>query len=85
MLYCVEVVWQFLNDLEILSDDLIWEGQWQEEGVGVVEVLWGMLMYYYWVDEKGKVIWCNFIVFIIYNNEFMNWAVCEVARWEFSY
>jgi NAD-reducing hydrogenase large subunit len=84
MLHCAEVARQLLNDPEILSDDLVREGQRQEEGVGVVEAPRGTLMHHYRADEKGQVTWCNLIVSTTHNNEPMNRAVKEVARRELS-
>lgn len=80
MLHCAELVRDLLHDPEILSDDLVREGERRPEGIGVVEAPRGTLIHHYRADERGQVTWCNLIVSTTHNNEAMNRAVREVAR-----
>jgi len=80
LLHCAEVVKDLLNDPEILSDDLVRQGQRRSEGIGVLEAPRGTLIHHYEADEKGKITRCNLIVSTTHNNQAMNEAVKDVAQ-----
>lgn len=82
MLHCAEVMKDLLLDEEILSDDLMREGERRPQGIGIIEAPRGTLIHYYEADEKGKVTKCNLIVSTTHNNEAMNRAVRAVASAE---
>lgn len=80
MLYCAEMMKSLLNDIDILSDDLIRKGERRGEGIGIIEAPRGTLIHHYEVDEKDRITRCNLIVSTTHNNEAMNQAVKWVAN-----
>jgi NAD-reducing hydrogenase large subunit len=80
MLYCAEEIHALLNDPEILSSDLLREGERRPEGIGIIEAPRGTLIHHYKVNEKGMITKCNLIVSTTHNNEPMNKAVRWVAN-----
>jgi len=80
MLYCAEMMKKLLNDLDILSNDLIRKGERRNEGIGIIEAPRGTLIHHYEVDDKDRITRCNLIVSTTHNNEAMNQAVKWVAN-----
>jgi NAD-reducing hydrogenase large subunit len=80
ILHCAEVMKELLHDPDILSNDLVREGEHRLEGIGIIEAPRGTLTHHYQVDEKGKITRCNLIVSTTHNNEAMNRAVRWVAN-----
>ena len=80
MLYCAEMMKKLLNDVDILSNDLVRKGERRNEGVGIIEAPRGTLIHHYEVDEKDRITRCNLIVSTTHNNEAMNQAVRWVAN-----
>lgn len=80
ILHCAEVMKKLLHDPDILSDDLVREGNHRLEGIGIIEAPRGTLTHHYRVDEKGMITRCNLIVSTTHNNEAMNQAVKWVAN-----
>jgi len=69
-----------LHDDDLLSNDLMVQGERQMEGVGVIEAPRGTLFHHYQVDENDIVTMANLIVSTTNNNQAMNEAVRHVAR-----
>ncbi|MDX1699796.1 MAG: Ni/Fe hydrogenase subunit alpha [Melioribacteraceae bacterium] len=80
MLYCAEMMKKLLNDVDVLSNDLIRKGERRSEGIGIIEAPRGTLIHHYEVDEKDRITRCNLIVSTTHNNEAMNQAVKWVAN-----
>ena len=80
MLHAAEVIKELLHDDDLLSDDLMVEGERQMAGVGVIEAPRGTLIHHYRVDEHDQVIRANLIVSTTHNNQAMNEAIRQVAR-----
>lgn len=80
MLYCAEMMKKLLNDVDILSNDLVRKGERRNEGIGIIEAPRGTLIHHYEVDEKDRITRCNLIVSTTHNNEAMNQAVRWVAN-----
>lgn len=80
MLYCAEMMKILLNDVDILSNDLLRKGTRRNEGIGIIEAPRGTLIHHYEVDDKDRITRCNLIVSTTHNNEPMNQAVKWVAN-----
>jgi len=80
MLYCAEMMKKLLNDVDILSNDLVRKGERRNEGIGIIEAPRGTLIHHYEVDDKDRITRCNLIVSTTHNNEAMNQAVKWVAN-----
>ena len=80
MLHAAEVIKDLLHDDDLLSDDLMVEGERRMEGVGVIEAPRGTLFHHYRVDENDLITMANLIVSTTNNNQAMNEAVRHVAR-----
>ncbi|TGV02155.1 Ni/Fe hydrogenase subunit alpha [Flavivirga rizhaonensis] len=80
MLYCAEMMKSLLNDVDILSNDLLRKGTRRNEGIGIIEAPRGTLIHHYEVDDKDRITRCNLIVSTTHNNEAMNQAVKWVAN-----
>ena len=80
MLYCAEMMKKLLNDVDILSNDLVRKGERRNEGIGIIEAPRGTLIHHYEVDDKDRITRCNLIVSTTHNNEPMNQAVKWVAN-----
>ncbi len=80
MLHAAEVIKEMLHDDDLLSQDLMVEGERQREGVGVIEAPRGTLFHHYRVDDDDLVTMANLIVSTTNNNQAMNEAVRQVAR-----
>jgi len=80
MLHAAEVIKDLLHDDDLLSDDLMVEGERKMEGVGVIEAPRGTLFHHYRVDENDLITMANLIVSTTNNNQAMNEAVRHVAR-----
>jgi NAD-reducing hydrogenase large subunit len=80
MLYCAEMMKKLLNDVDVLSNDLIRKGERRNEGIGIIEAPRGTLIHHYEVDDKDRITRCNLIVSTTHNNEAMNQAVKWVAN-----
>ena len=80
MLHAAEVIKELLHDDDLLSQDLMVEGERQREGVGVIEAPRGTLFHHYRVDDDDLVTMANLIVSTTNNNQAMNEAVRQVAR-----
>ena len=80
LLLVVETIKDLLHDDDLLSDDLMVEGERRMEGVGVIEAPRGTLFHHYQVDENDIVTMANLIVSTTNNNQAMNEAIRHVAR-----
>ncbi|MDP2808981.1 MAG: Ni/Fe hydrogenase subunit alpha [Rhodocyclaceae bacterium] len=83
MLHAAENIKDLLHDDDILGDDLVATGAFNERaerGVGVIEAPRGTLIHHYRVDENDQVIRANLIVSTTHNNQAMNEAIRQVAR-----
>jgi NAD-reducing hydrogenase large subunit len=80
MLHAAEVIKDLLHDDDLLSDNLMVEGERKMEGVGVIEAPRGTLFHHYRVDENDLITMANLIVSTTNNNQAMNEAVRHVAR-----
>lgn len=80
ILHAAEVMKELLHDPDILSTDLVREGEHRLEGIGIIEAPRGTLTHHYRVDDKGMITRCNLIVSTTHNNEAMNQAVKWVAN-----
>ncbi|MGR9116208.1 MAG: Ni/Fe hydrogenase subunit alpha, partial [Gammaproteobacteria bacterium] len=78
-LHCAESIKALLNDPEILSNDLIAQGEKRFEGIGVIEAPRGTLFHHYQIDENDIVTKANLIVSTTSNNMGMNESVRQVA------
>ena len=78
-LHCAESIKALLNDPEILSNDLVAQGEKRFEGIGVIEAPRGTLFHHYQVDENDIVTRANLIVSTTSNNMGMNESVRQVA------
>ncbi|HBA67021.1 MAG: Ni/Fe hydrogenase subunit alpha [Gammaproteobacteria bacterium HGW-Gammaproteobacteria-10] len=78
-LHCAESIKALLNDPEIMSDDLVAQGEKRFEGIGVIEAPRGTLFHHYQVDENDIVTRANLIVSTTSNNMGMNESVRQVA------
>lgn len=78
-LHCAESIKTLLNDPEILSNDLVAQGEKRFEGIGVIEAPRGTLFHHYQVDENDIVTRANLIVSTTSNNMGMNESVRQVA------
>lgn len=78
--YAVERAQQILEDDDLLSDDILAEGELRGEGVGCIEAPRGTLFHHYWTDGNGKLTRVNLIVATGHNNPAMNKAVESVAK-----
>ncbi|GAB4272668.1 MAG: Ni/Fe hydrogenase subunit alpha [Methylomicrobium sp.] len=78
-LHCAESLKTLLNDPEILSNDLVAQGEKRFEGIGVIEAPRGTLFHHYQVDENDIVTRANLIVSTTSNNMGMNESVRQVA------
>ena len=79
-LHCAESIRDLLHDPEILGNDLIVEGERQEEGIGVIEAPRGTLFHHYQVNDDGTIKKANLIVSTTSNNQAMNESVRSVAN-----
>ena len=80
MLHAAEVIKELLHDDDLLSDNLMVEGERKMEGVGVIEAPRGTLFHHYRVDENDLITMANLIVSTTNNNQAMNEAVRHVAK-----
>lgn len=78
-LHCAESIKALLNDPEIMSHDLVAQGEKRYEGIGVIEAPRGTLFHHYQVDENDIVTKANLIVSTTSNNMGMNESVRQVA------
>jgi len=80
ILYAAEMMKNLLQDDDLLSNDLVRQGERRKEGIGIIEAPRGTLIHHYEVDEKDRITRCNLIVSTTHNNEPMNRAVQWVAN-----
>ena len=80
MLHAAETIKDLLHDDDLLSAELLVEGERAFEGVGVIEAPRGTLFHHYRVDENDLVTMANLIVSTTNNNQAMNEAIRHVAR-----
>jgi len=78
-LHCAESIKTLLHDPDIMSHDLVAQGEKRYEGVGVIEAPRGTLFHHYQVNENGIVTKANLIVSTTSNNMGMNESVRQVA------
>lgn len=80
LLHAAETIRDLLNDPDILSGEMLVQGEHQHEGIGVIEAPRGTLIHHYQVDDNDLVTMCNLIVSTTHNNQAMNEAIRTVAR-----
>jgi NAD-reducing hydrogenase large subunit len=79
-LHAVEKIRCLLEDKDICSKEIrAISGNFNEEGIGVIEAPRGTLFHHYWVDKTGQIRKVNLIVATGHNNLAINRAVKEVA------
>ncbi len=78
-LHCAESIKTLLHDPDILSGELVTQGEKRYEGIGVIEAPRGTLFHHYQVDENDIVTKANLIVSTTSNNMGMNESVRQVA------
>ena len=79
-LHCAESIQQLLQNPDLQSQDLIREGNRQEEGIGVIEAPRGTLFHHYKVNDDDQVTMANLIVSTTSNNQAMNDTIAKVAQ-----
>ncbi|MCF7986603.1 MAG: Ni/Fe hydrogenase subunit alpha [Methylovulum sp.] len=79
VLHCAESIKTLLHDPDILSGELVTQGEKRYEGIGVIEAPRGTLFHHYQVDENDIVTKANLIVSTTSNNMGMNESVRQVA------
>jgi len=79
VLHCAEAIKTLLYDADIMSNDLVAQGEKRYEGIGVIEAPRGTLFHHYQVDENDIVTKANLIVSTTSNNMGMNESVRQVA------
>jgi NAD-reducing hydrogenase large subunit len=79
VLHCAESIKTLLHDPDLLSNDLVAQGEKRYEGIGVIEAPRGTLFHHYQVDENDIVTKANLIVSTTSNNTAMNESVRQVA------
>ena len=79
VLHCAESIKSLLDDPDIMSSDLVTQGEKRYEGIGVIEAPRGTLFHHYQVDENDIVTKANLIVSTTSNNAAMNESVRQVA------
>ncbi len=79
ILHCAESIKSLLDDPDIMSSDLVTQGEKRYEGIGVIEAPRGTLFHHYQVDENDIVTKANLIVSTTSNNAAMNESVRQVA------
>lgn len=81
LLHCAESIQTLLHDPGITGTDLLAEkGEYQPQGIGVIEAPRGTLFHHYHVNEEGLVTQANLIVSTTSNNQAMNESVRVVAN-----
>lgn len=81
MLHSLEKAKELLEDERILDKEVYAKGKVERsEGIGVIEAPRGTLFHHYWVDEKGRILKCNFIVASGNNAWAMSKTVDMIAR-----
>ncbi|MDE2388902.1 MAG: nickel-dependent hydrogenase large subunit, partial [Betaproteobacteria bacterium] len=81
LLHCAESIQALLHDPGITGTDLLTEkGEYQPQGIGVIEAPRGTLFHHYHVNEEGLVTQANLIVSTTSNNQAMNESVRVVAN-----
>ncbi len=79
VLHCAESIKTLLHDPDILSGELVTQGEKRYEVIGVIEAPRGTLFHHYQVDENDIVTKANLIVSTTSNNMGMNESVRQVA------
>ncbi|QOJ21637.1 MAG: Ni/Fe hydrogenase subunit alpha [Gammaproteobacteria bacterium] len=81
LLHCAESIHGLLQDPDITGTDLLADkGEYQPQGIGVIEAPRGTLFHHYHVNEEGLVTQANLIVSTTSNNQAMNESVRVVAN-----
>ncbi len=79
LLHCAEAIKTLLHDPDVMSSNLIVQGEKRYEGIGVIEAPRGTLFHHYQIDENDIVTKANLIVSTTSNNTGMNESVRQVA------
>ena len=80
LLHSAEKIQALLHDPDLQGTDLVAQGKWRGEGVGIIEAPRGTLFHHYQVNNQNQVVMANLIVSTTNNNEPMNRAVQKVAQ-----
>lgn len=81
LLHCAESIHELLHDATITGTELMVEkGEYQPEGIGVIEAPRGTLFHHYQIDDEGLIRKANLIVSTTSNNQAMNESVRSVAN-----
>jgi NAD-reducing hydrogenase large subunit len=81
LLHCAESIHALLQDPNITGTDLLADkGEYQPQGIGVIEAPRGTLFHHYHVNEEGLITQANLIVSTTSNNQAMNESVRVVAN-----
>lgn len=81
LLHCAELIHGLLHDSGITGTNLLAEkGEYQPQGIGVIEAPRGTLFHHYHVNDEGLVTQANLIVSTTSNNQAMNESVRVVAN-----
>lgn len=77
VIYCAERMLELLKHSDIVSKDIMnYEGEYEGNGVGVVEAPQGTLIHHYEADENGLITNCNIVTPMEMNNA----AICIEVR-----
>ena len=79
LVHSIEKIRELLHDQDLLCGELVAQGSFTGEGVGIVEAPRGTLFHHYRVNDQDQVTMANLIVSTTNNNEPMNRAVQKVA------
>ena len=79
VLHCAEAIEELLHDPDIMSNELVAQGEKRLEGIGVIEAPRGTLFHHYQINEDDIVTKANLIVSTTNNNQAMNESVRQVA------
>jgi NAD-reducing hydrogenase large subunit len=80
LVHAIEKIQILLDDPDLQGTNLVAQGTFRGEGVGIVEAPRGTLFHHYRVNRQDQITMANLIVSTTNNNEPMNAAVRKVAE-----
>lgn len=82
MLHCAERIEELMTDAELFGETIQAKASLnQREGIGSCEAPRGTLFHHYWVDKDGLMIKADLLIATAQNNQAMNLAVEQTARY----
>lgn len=82
--HAAEKIKEYLYDPDLQGTDLIVKGEKRYEAVGILEAPRGTLFHHYKIDDNDLVTMANLIVSTTSNNEPMNRAITNIAKYYLS-